>query len=248
MTRFAGRRAIVTGAGSGIGRATAARLASEGARVALIDKDGERAHDAAADIGIPDRTAVFAADCADEDQIRRAIDGAAELFGGLDIVVANAGIELLGRDAPVADLDRATWNELLRTNLDGQFLTCKHGIRHLLRNSAGAVVCVGSNCGHLGLARGEPAYSASKGGIYALMRVMAMDYIGSGIRVNLVLPGLIDTPMNATTDMNTWTEQIPIGRAGTAAECAAAISWLASDDASYCVGTALVVDGGQSAI
>ncbi len=248
MTRFAGKRAVVTGAGSGIGRATAARLVGEGARVAFIDKDGERAERAVADLAFPDRTAVFVADCADEDQIRAAIDGAAERFGGLDVVVANAGIELAGQDAPVADLDRAVWDALLRTNLDGQFLTCKYGIRHLLANRGGAVVCVGSNCGQLGLAGGEPAYSASKGGIYALMRVMAMDYVGAGIRVNLVLPGLIDTPMNEITDMNAWTQRIPIGRAGTAEECAAAVSWLASDDASYCVGTTLVVDGGQAAI
>ena len=185
--------------------------------------------------------------------IAAAIDEVAGTFGGLDVVVSNAGIELLGQDDRVDRLELAVWQDLLRNNLDGQFLTCKHGIRHLLANGGGAVVCVGSNCGHLGMATNEPAYSASKGGVFAMMRVMAIDYAREGIRVNMVVPGFIDTPMNEPVmrdpqELRYWSDQIPIGRAGTAEECAAAILWLASDEASYCVGTALVVDGGQAAI
>jgi NAD(P)-dependent dehydrogenase (short-subunit alcohol dehydrogenase family) len=132
-------------------------------------------------------------------------------------------------------------------------LTCKHGIRHLLAAGGGAVVCVGSNTGYLGMATNEPAYSASKGGVFAMMRVMAIDYAREGIRVNMVVPGFIDTPMNEPVmrdpdELRYWTNQIPIGRAGAAEECAAAILWLASAEASYCVGAALVVDGGQAAI
>ena len=115
------------------------------------------------------------------------------------------------------------------------------------------MVCVGSNCGYLGMASNEPAYSASKGGVFAMMRVMAIDYAREGIRVNMVVPGFIDTPMNEPVmrdpaELRYWSEQIPAGRAGTAEECAAAILWLASDDASYCIGSALVVDGGQASI
>ena len=255
--RFAGKRAVVTGASSGIGRATAIRLAQEGARVALIARHREGldaiAAEIASEIGATADALVSPADCADESAISAAIDRAAATFGGLDIVVSNAGIELLGEDDRVDRLDLSVWRRLLQNNLDGQFLTCKHGVKHLLAGGGGAVVCVGSNTGYLGMATNEPAYSASKGGVFAMMRVMAIDYAREGIRVNMVVPGFIDTPMNEPVMRNAdelryWSEQIPIGRAGSAEECAAAILWLASDEASYCVGTALVVDGGQSSI
>jgi NAD(P)-dependent dehydrogenase (short-subunit alcohol dehydrogenase family) len=251
--RFAGRRAVITGASSGIGRATALRLAREGASVALVAR-GEAGLNALADeIGRSDRVLVLPADCTEEESIAGAIDEAAAAFGGLDILVSNAGIELLGEDDRVDRLDVAVWRRLIRNNLDGQFLACKHGARHLLEAGGGAIVCVGSNVAYLGMATNEPAYSASKGGVFALMRVMAIDYARSGIRVNMVVPGFIDTPMNAPVmadpkELAYWSDQIPIGRAGTAEECASAILWLASDEASYCIGTALTVDGGQSAL
>lgn len=252
-SRFAGKRAVVTGASSGIGRATAKRLVAEGSKVALIARGEERLHEVAAEIGVADAVLAIPADCTDEASITAAIDQAATHFGGLDIVVSNAGIELLGQDDRVDRLRLDVWQRLLRNNLDGQFLTCKAGIKHLLQGGGGAVVCVGSNTGYLGMATNEPAYSASKGGVFAMMRVMAIDYAREGIRVNMVVPGFIDTPMNApvmqdSEELRYWSEQIPVGRAGTAEECAAAILWLASDDASYCIGSALVVDGGQAAI
>ena len=111
--------------------------------------------------------------------------------------MSNAGIELLGQDDRVDRLDRAVWDRLLTTNLTGQFLACKHGARHLLATGGGAIVCLGSNCAYLGMATNEPAYSASKGGILAMMKVMAIDYARLNIRVNMVVPGFIDTPMNA---------------------------------------------------
>ena len=251
--RFTGKRAVVTGASSGIGRETAIRLAREGARVGLIARRQEGLAAIVAEIGPDAEALALPADCADEASISAAIDQAAATFGGLDIVVSNAGIELLGEDDRVDRLDLSVWHRLLQNNLDGQFLTCKYGIKHLLASGGGAVVCVGSNCGYLGMATNEPAYSASKGGVFAMMRVMAIDYAREGIRVNMVVPGFIDTPMNAPVmrdaeELRYWSEQIPLGRAGTAAECAAAILWLASDEASYCIGTALVVDGGQASI
>jgi NAD(P)-dependent dehydrogenase (short-subunit alcohol dehydrogenase family) len=251
--RFAGKRAIVTGASSGIGRATAIRLVAEGASVALIARGRDGLERVAAEIAQPDRVAVLPADCTAEESIGPAIDAAAEAFGGLDILVSNAGIELLGQDDRVDRLDLGVWQSLIRNNLDGQFLACKHGARHLLMSGGGAIVCVGSNTGFLGMATNEPAYSASKGGVFALMRVMAIDYARRGIRVNMVIPGFIDTPMNAPVmadakELAYWSDQVPLGRPGTADECASAILWLASDEASYCVGTALTVDGGQAAI
>jgi NAD(P)-dependent dehydrogenase (short-subunit alcohol dehydrogenase family) len=251
--RFAGKRAVVTGASSGIGRATAIRLAQEGASVALIARRTDGLDAIAAEIGAFAGTMALPADCSDESSISTAIDEAAETFGGLDIIVSNAGIELLGQDDRVDRLELSVWRRLLQNNLDGQFLTCKHGVKHLLAGGGGAVICVGSNCGYLGMATNEPAYSASKGGVFAMMRVMAIDYARAGIRVNMVVPGFIDTPMNESVmrdpeQFRYWSDQIPIGRAGTPDECAAAILWLASDEASYCIGTALVVDGGQAAI
>lgn len=252
--RFAGRRAVVTGAGSGIGRATALRLAAEGARVGLIGLDGEALRSTAAEITSNGAEALaLAADVTVESEIQSAMDKAAAAWGGLDIIVSNAGIELLGQDDRVDRLDRAVWTRLITTNLTGQFLACKHGARHLLAAGGGAIVCLGSNCATLGMATNEPAYSASKGGVLAMMKVMAIDYARLGIRVNMVVPGFIDTPMNAPVmrdpkELAYWSNQIPIGRAGSAEECAAAILWLASEEASYCIGTTLVVDGGQASI
>jgi NAD(P)-dependent dehydrogenase (short-subunit alcohol dehydrogenase family) len=188
-----------------------------------------------------------------ESQIQSSIDTAASTWGGLDIVIANAAIERLDVDDHLDRVSLETWNLLITTNLNGQFLTCKYGLPHLKRAGGGAIVCLGSNLGYLGMAPTEPAYSASKGGIFAMMRVMANDFARENIRVNMVIPGFIDTPMNSPVmadpvQAKYWSEMVPIGRAGTSDECASAILWLASDEASYCVGTALVVDGGQSAI
>jgi NAD(P)-dependent dehydrogenase (short-subunit alcohol dehydrogenase family) len=252
--RFAGRRAVVTGASSGIGKATSQRLAAEGARVALVARRLPGLDSVAASIrDAGGECLVLPADCTIEDQIAGAIDAAAAAWGGLDIVVSNAAVELPDEDDRLDRITLEAWNRLITTNLTGQFLTCKHGLRHLQAAGGGAIVCLGSNVGYLGMASNEPAYSASKGGIFAMMRVMANDFARLNIRVNMVIPGFIDTPMNDfvmrdPAQLKYWSDQVPIGRAGTAEECASAILWLASDEASYCIGTALVVDGGQSAI
>jgi NAD(P)-dependent dehydrogenase (short-subunit alcohol dehydrogenase family) len=252
--RFAGKRAIVTGASKGIGRATVVRLAAEGAKVGLIARGAAGLEDVAEEIrAAGGECLVLPADQSDEPKIQGAIDRAAEEWGGLDIVVSNAAVELPDEDARVDKLDLAAWNKLITTNLTGQFLACKHGARHLLANGGGSMVLLGSNCGYLGMAFNETGYSASKGGIVALMRVMAADYAQLGIRVNMVIPGFIDTPMNAYAFKDPelvkyWSEPIPLKRPGTADEVAAAILWLASEEASYCVGSAITVDGGQSAI
>jgi NAD(P)-dependent dehydrogenase (short-subunit alcohol dehydrogenase family) len=252
--RFAGKRALVTGASKGIGRATALRLAAEGAHVALIARGREGLDDVAAAIDAGGGTSVvLPADCSVEDQISAAVDRAAGTLGGLDIVVSNAAVELPDEDDRLDRITLEAWNRLIVTNLNGQFLTCKHALPHLQAAGGGAIVCLGSNCGSLGMATNEPAYSASKGGIFAMMKVMAIDFARHDIRVNMVIPGFIDTPMNDFVmndpeQLRYWSDQVPLGRAGRPDEIAAAITWLCSDDASYCVGTAIVVDGGQSSI
>jgi NAD(P)-dependent dehydrogenase (short-subunit alcohol dehydrogenase family) len=251
--RFKGKRAIITGASKGIGRATAIRFAQEGGRAALISRSQADLEEVAAIIAADGGEArVFPADVSKEEQLAAAIDAAAREWGGLDVVVSNAGIELPFEDSMADSLPLSVWRRIIDTNLTGQFLTCKHGIRHLLEGGGGAVVMVGSPCGAKGFCFKEHAYTASKGGIISLMQVMAIDYAPYQIRVNACIPGFIDTPMNAhvMSDpelLKTWSDTIPMKRPGTSEETAAVILFLASDEAAYVLGSAFVVDGGQMA-
>lgn len=251
--RLEGRRAIVTGAGNGIGRAAALKLAAEGARVGCIDVDEAAAKATAAAITDAAGSALaLVADVTDEAQVERALSVAEEAFVGLDIVVANAGILLAGQDDRADRLDVAVWRRVVDVNLTGIFLTCKHGIRALLRTGHGAVVCTASPTGLFGLAPGLDAYSASKAGVYGLIRVLANDYAAEGIRVNGVIPGYTDTPMNDYVERPAGHERIiatiPLRRQGTASEVANVIAFLASDEASYVTGAVWAADGGMTAI
>ncbi len=250
-SRFAGSRAFVTGGSKGIGRAVATRLAAEGARVAIVARNQSGLEQVSSEIeALGGECLTFAADASDESQLGPAVEQIGATWGGLDVVVASAGIEI--EEGHVHELDTRTWQHVLEVNLTGQFLACKHGIKQLLRAGGGSVVCLGSNLGFLGTASEEPSYSASKGGVFALMRVMAIDYANANIRVNMVVPGVIDTPMNEplTRDPEArefWVRQVPLNRMGSADEVAAAILWLSSKEASYVTGAALVVDGGMAA-
>ena len=251
--RFQGKRAIVTGASKGIGRATAIRLAREGARVGLISlAEPELDHVAALIHADGGQAIALPADVSQETQIASAIDSAAAQWGGLDIVISNAGIELPAEDGRVDQLPLSVWQRVLNVNLTGQFLTCKHGARHLLNCGGGAIVMTGSPCGLRGFCFNEHAYSASKGGIHSLMSVMALDYAANNIRVNAVVPGFIDTPMNAHVmrdpeQLKYWSASIPAKRPGKPEEVAAVILFLASEEASYVMGATYYVDGGQLA-
>ena len=252
--RLRGRRALVTGAAHGIGRAVALRFAREGASVALLDVDEDGL--GAAEAAVQDEggeAIALVADVADEAAVAAAVVNAAGVLGGLEVVVANAAVQLVGADDRLDRLDADVWRQTLDVNLTGAFHTVKHGVRELLDGHGGSVVCVGSPAGTYGIARGLSAYSASKAGMQGLVRVLAADLADQGVRVNGVLPGITVTPMNRW-----WTEDpaataevvgaVPMGRPAQPHEIAAVVAFLASDDASYVTGALWSVDGGLTAV
>ena len=248
--RIQGKRAIITGAGSGMGRAAARRFHAEGASVALIDLDAPALDALVAELEGGDAVLALPADVRDEAAIEAAVGRAVEAFGGLDIVVGNAGVQLAGQDDRADRLSLEVWQRTVDINLTGMFLICKHGIRALLANGGGAVVCTASPTGQYGCAAGYDAYSSSKAGVYGLIRVMAADYAPS-IRINGVIPGYSDTAMTSwvtPSDKEALLKTIPMGRAGTAEEVAAVMLFLASDEASYVTGAVWAADGGMTAI
>jgi NAD(P)-dependent dehydrogenase (short-subunit alcohol dehydrogenase family) len=252
--RLTGKRALVTGAAKGIGRAIAVKLAQEGARVALLDDDAAALPGAEAQVaehGVD--TVALAADVSDEAQLGGAVAEAAAHWDGLDIVVPNAAVQLTGEDDRADRLSLDAWRRTLDVNLTGAFLTAKHGVAALRASPAGAIVFTGSPAGLYGIARGLQAYAAAKAGVLGLIRTMAADYAAEGIRVNGVMPGATETPMN-----HWWLDDpeqrraleaaIPLGRAARAEEIAAVTAFLASDEASYVTGALWAVDGGLTAV
>lgn len=240
MAGFAGRSVLVTGAASGIGRTTAAAFLREGARVLACDR-------APVDI---DGAVALTMDAGDEAAVAAAVERACALHGGLDILFANAGISG-GMVGGLFDVDAAHWAEVLRVNLIGPALAIRHGAPRIAERGGGAIVCTASVAG-LRAGAGPAAYSASKAGVVNLVQVAAQQLAGTGVRVNAVLPGLIETGMTAPIyeDARARGKEEalgrlnPLGRGGEAAEVAAAVLFLASDAASYVNGASLTVDGG----
>jgi NAD(P)-dependent dehydrogenase (short-subunit alcohol dehydrogenase family) len=251
MGRLDGRVALITGAGSGMGREICLVFSSEGARIAAVDIDeGSLEATAAAVRGGGGEVATFVADVAREDQVRDAVDGAAERFGALHILSNNAGVLWRDQDVSVLDVEEGVWDRVLAINVKGIVWVCKYGVPKLIEAGGGAIVNVGSTNALLGDTIPQDAYTASKGAVVSLTRNLAVQFAPHGIRANCIHPGFTDTPMQTVrTSDPAWVEAakaaIPLGRLGTPRDVANAALFLASDEASYITGVELVVDGGS---
>jgi NAD(P)-dependent dehydrogenase (short-subunit alcohol dehydrogenase family) len=252
MSRLNGKVAIVTGAASGIGRASAILFAREGARVVVVDQNSTGAYATVAAISAQGGAAQgFAADVGNEDQVKAVIDSTLTAFDTLDIVYANAGI--LGGATPLLEQTVEQWQQILQTNLLGPFLAIKHAAPHMVKKGGGSIVLTASTAG-LRAAAGNAPYSASKAGVISLAQTAANSLLGTGVRVNAICPGLIETGMTqelfAAARERGTADRIgqlnPLQRGGAPEEIAAMALFLASDESSYVNGQAFAVDGGLS--
>jgi dihydroanticapsin dehydrogenase len=250
MGRLDGKACVVTGAGSGIGRATAQKLAEEGGRVVCVDISGDAVEETAAGIGAG--AVAVTADVSRRADCNAFVERCVEAFGSIDVLVNNAGVNLPGvfHEVPDETIDRT-----IGVNVLGQIYACQAAIPHMLERGAGSIVNISSVNGVVA----EPylaVYATSKGAVVMLSRGIALDYAKQGIRCNAVLPGWVDTPINyAHADMLGGLQQVydtidsfqPIGRPGEPREIANVIAFLASDEASFVTGSVILADGGMTA-
>jgi len=244
--RFEGKVALVTGGASGIGEATARRLADEGAHVMIGDLNEGAAKDVAATLA--NDAASQAVDVSDIEQVQALVDATVERYGRLDVLFNNAGIGCFGQ---TQELDPETWHQVIAVDLHSIFYGCRAAIPHLRAAGGGAIVNTASISG-LGADYGFSAYNAAKGAVVNYTRTLAIDHGKDGIRVNAVCPGPIDTPLASILVDNDqiramYDAAIPLGRVGEADEVASVVMFLCSDDARYVTGQALAIDGGITA-
>ncbi|HEU0026112.1 MAG TPA: SDR family NAD(P)-dependent oxidoreductase [Ktedonobacterales bacterium] len=259
MGRLDGKVAIVTGGGSGLGRAITLRYAREGARVLAADINEAGARETArlaAEIGedAGERVAARALDVTDEDGVAAAVEEAVKRWGRLDIMMANAGI---GWPGPIALLDLENWERVLRVNLTGVFLSAKHAFRAMRKNESGGVILATASVAGLEGTPGLGAYGPAKAGVIQLVKTLALEGARYNIRANAICPVWIDTPMvqafvtlmpgGPELGMERLRQSVPLGRVGAPEDVAAVAAFLASDDAAFMTGTAVPVDGGHTA-
>jgi 2-keto-3-deoxy-L-fuconate dehydrogenase len=238
--RFIGKRALVTGAGSGIGEAVARGLHAEGATVLLADVRADAVEAIAAGLG--DRATAVELDVRDETAVSL-------VTGDIDVLANVAGV---GSTTTAPDTTLDVWEAVFAVNARGTFLCCKHAIPAMVERGGGSIVNMGSVAGLVGL-RNRAAYCASKGAVVALTRALAVDHVADGVRVNAVCPGTVDSPWvrrlveEIGESLDELRARQPMGRLGDVDEIAAAVLYLASDDAAFVTGTAFVIDGGLTA-
>jgi NAD(P)-dependent dehydrogenase (short-subunit alcohol dehydrogenase family) len=251
MGQLDGQVALVTGAASGIGRAIATLFVAEGARVVMVDRNAPALTDAATHLDAPERVRAVVADVRSVADMEAAVARAVDEFGGVDVVVANAGIPSVRR---IEDLTLDEFDEVIAVNLRGVFVTVKAAVPALRARGGGRIVTLGSEMGIVAVPE-SPAYNASKGGVMMLTRSLALDLIRYDIRVNALCPGITQTPLleaevteaddpvAAAEAQRTWA---PIGRVADPAEIAQGALFLASNASSFAVGSSLVLDGGYT--
>jgi NAD(P)-dependent dehydrogenase (short-subunit alcohol dehydrogenase family) len=251
--RFRDRVVLITGAAGGLGSAAARRFAAEGARLALLDRDGEAVTQLAAQLAAQGREALpLPANVADERSLADAIGRAERHFGRIDVIFNNAGIG--GSDVSAVEMPVSAWDEVIAINLRGVFLGCKHGVPALKRAGGGAIVNMGSSTGRHDTITGGAAYMASKAAVEAFTKALAIQVAPDRIRANTICPGIIQTQLSFKQqergdEAQFFTEfaaRIPLGRVGQPGDVAAAVAFLASDQASHITGAALLIDGGQT--
>ena len=245
--RLAGKVAVITGGASGIGLATAKRFAAEGATVVIGDVD-ERTGSAAAELvgGLFVRV-----DVTDEDQVNALFDTAAGTYGSVDIAFNNAGISPPDDDS-IETTELPAWNKVQDVNLKSVYLCCRAALRHMVAQGSGSIINTASFVAVLGSATSQISYTASKGGVLAMSRELGVQFARQGIRVNALCPGPVNTPLLQelfAADQARAARRlihIPVGRVAEPEELAAAVAFLASDDASFITGSTCLVDGGIS--
>lgn len=252
--RLKGKVAVVTGSAVGLGHAVAARFAREGAAVVAADINERDGAASVSQLKQDGHCAIFVpTDVANEAAVAKLMDTALREFGRIDVLYNNAAVLCADRDAPVHELSLENWDYILGVNLSGSFLCAKYAIPAMLKQGSGSVIHTCSPTGLIGCAPKLTAYSVSKGGIAGLMRVMAAAYADKNIRVNAIVPGTMDTPMNdyILSDPKVREEfrlAVPVKRLGVPADIEGIAVFLASDESSYCTGGMYMCDGGLTAV